>query len=109
MSSTIKDTCSLQVVKYSDHQNHFGNGWGLYVDIENLKPNLPKNHELIRKKYNIPNLSENLNERFDKFYYDAILHEEIDNETTNISNFILKIGSNAIIIMLITYTIIKIL
>ena len=95
MSLTIKDTC---FVEYCD-QNHFGNGWGLYVDIENVKPNLPKNHEFNSKKYNIPNFSEKLNERY---YYDSILNEEIANEYETQINFIVKVGSNAIIIILIT-------
>ena len=101
MSLTIKDSCA---VKYND-QHIFGNDWGFYVDIENVKPNLPKNNELIRKKYNIPDF----NERYDKIYYENILHEEIANEDETQINFIVKIGSNAIIIILITYTILKIL
>jgi len=101
MSLTIKDSCA---VKYTD-QHIFGNDWGFYVDIENVKPNLPKNHELIRKKYTTPVL----NEKYDKNYYDTILLEEIANEDKTQINFIVKIGSNAIIIMLITYTILKIL
>ena len=105
MSLGIKDTCSLQVVKYID-QNHFGNDWGFYVDIENVKPNLPANHEILRKKYNIPDFTANFNERV---YYNTILYEEIANEDKNQINFIVNIGSNAIIIMLITYTILKIL
>ena len=32
--------------------NHFGNDWGLYVDIENLNPILPNNDDMF-KKYNI--------------------------------------------------------
>jgi hypothetical protein len=32
--------------------NHFGNDWGLYVDIENLNPILPNNNDMF-KKYNI--------------------------------------------------------
>ena len=32
--------------------NHFGNDWGLYVDIENLNPILPNNDNMF-KKYNI--------------------------------------------------------
>jgi hypothetical protein len=101
MSLTIKDSCA---VKYTD-QNIFGNDWGFYVDIENVKPNLPKNNELIRKKYTTPVL----NEKYDKNYYDTILLEEIANEDETQINFIVKIGTNAIIIMLITYTILKIL
>ena len=31
--------------------NHFGNDWGLYVDIENLNPILPNNDDMF-KKYN---------------------------------------------------------
>jgi len=100
MSLTIKDSCA---VKYND-QHIFGNDWGFYVDIENVKPNLAKNHELIRKK-----CTPDLNEKYDKIYYDTILLEEIANEDETQINFIVKIGSNAIIIMLITYTILKIL
>ena len=33
--------------------NYFGNDWGLFVDIEKIKPNFPNNHEIIRKKYNV--------------------------------------------------------
>jgi hypothetical protein len=32
--------------------NHFGNDWGLYVDIEKLNPILPNNDDMF-KKYNI--------------------------------------------------------
>lgn len=38
----------------SDYEtSHFGNGWGLYVDIEKLKYNFPANHEILRKKYDL--------------------------------------------------------
>lgn len=38
-------------LKTNNETNYFGNGWGLYVDIEKLKYNFPANHEILLKKY----------------------------------------------------------
>ena len=34
--------------------NHFGNDWGLYVDIENLNPILPNNDNMFKKYNKLP-------------------------------------------------------
>ena len=83
----IKNNCSLQ--------NDFGNGWGLYVDIENLKT-LPKSYEISRKKFTIT-----INKNYSEIENELDFVDD-NNEISN--NFIV----NIIIIVIITYTILTI-
>ena len=78
----IKNNCSLQ--------NDFGNGWGLYVDIENLKT-LPKSYEIIRKKINT------------QTFWDETNNEIVDED--NYYKYIFTTSSTIVILLTITYII----
>jgi hypothetical protein len=79
----IKNNCSLQ--------NDFGNGWGLYVDIENLKT-LPKSYEIIRTKINTQPFCDETN-------------NEIVDEDNYYKKYIFTTSSSIIILLTITYII----
>ena len=90
--------------------NHFGNDWGLYVDIEKLNPILPNNDNMF-KKYNI--LPEKFSYyNFITYNYNMDSNESIDSITKDINlnnntlvNKIITNISSTIITGAITYLI----
>ena len=84
--------------------NHFGNNWGLFVDIENQKINLPNNHEILRERYNIQFYN----------YCDESIDETIDDideklENKSCINLVIKATTTTSIILIITFIVIFIL
>jgi len=95
---------NIYAVKHTTDQNDFGNGWGFYVDIENVKNTLPKYYGINRKKCMIT-INKNYNEFENELDYYITLNKDIadeNNETGN--NFMV----NIIIIVIITYAILNI-
>ena len=100
----IKNSYTLNIVKHTTDQNDFGNGWGFYVDIENVKNTLPKHYGINRKKYMIT-INKKYNEIENELDYYITLNKDLadeNNETYN--NFMV----NIIIIVIITYAILNI-
>jgi hypothetical protein len=103
----IKNSYTLNIVKRTTDQNEFGNGWGFYVDIENVKNTLPKYYGINRKKYKIT-INKNYNEFENELDYYISLNKDIadeNNENNEISNNFMV---NIIIIVIITYAILNI-
>jgi hypothetical protein len=95
----IKNSCSLQ--------NDFGNGWGLYIDIEKIKTNFPFNHEILRKKYNNDSF-----ERCNNYLIKNTIHKPTENKNTcliKIINFIISFVPTFVMICILTYVIIFVL
>jgi hypothetical protein len=95
---------------YDMNTNHFGNDWGLFVDIEKEKINLPNNHEVLREKYSI------------QFYnYDVTcddiedlkeIYIDFDDFKTNPNHCIpllIKASTTTTILLILTYIILVIL
>jgi hypothetical protein len=127
----IKKSHTLHNIKQNveNSQTDFGNGWGLYIDIENFKSTLPKNYDIIRKKLNTQTFyDETIDEVVDEYeYYINLKDIKIDinatkttipsvklcnindkerkNKDKNIT-FILNLSANIIIVIIITYIII---
>ena len=93
----------LKIKNYN--MNHFGNDWGLFVDIENQKINFPNNHEILSEKYNIQFCN----------YYNEIekidIHENNENNENNKKyiNQIIKVTTTTSIIFMITFIVIFVL
>jgi hypothetical protein len=129
----IKKSQTLHNIKqiFENSQTDFGNGWGFYIDIENFKSTLPKNYDIIRKKLNTQTFyDETIDEIVDEYEYYINLNDiKIDINTTKTTTsvklynndknknkerknkdknitFILKLSSNIIIVLIITYVII---
>lgn len=88
-------------------QNDFGNGWGLYIDIEKIKTNFPSNHEILRKKYN-----NNSFEGCNNYLIKNTIDKPTENKNTcliKILNFIIKFVATFVMISILTYVIIFVL
>ena len=96
---------------YSEN-NYFGNDWGLFVDIEKIKSNLPNNHEIIRKKYNINFYNKDCYDEYELFCESTKIDIDITLENNNKSflikllNIIMKIMPKIIVILIFNYVII---
>jgi hypothetical protein len=100
-------------LKINNEHNHFGNGWGLYVDIEKIKYNFPANHEILRKKYDLQHNNCYLEICNDYCCVTKIdINMPIENKfpkTNRILNFILRIFPTLVMVSLLTYVIIFVL
>ena len=108
-------------LKINNEHNHFGNGWGLYVDIEKIKTNFPPNHEIIRKKYSLSYnnyCNENCNENYNDYCCVTIINIDtpIENKISMtkqiknyISRFLIRIFPTLVMVSLLTYVIIFVL
>jgi hypothetical protein len=95
----------------SNEYNNFGNGWGLYVDIEKIKYNFPPNHEILRKKYDLHynnnNCFENCNDCCCVTTIDIDMPVENNvSIQTRLLQFITRIIPTAIMVFIISYVII---
>lgn len=88
---------------------NFGNGWGIYVDIEN-SDNLYNNYELMRKKYIVYEdddeyeyYERQYQEKKHKKYIDEI---EIEKSEKTLSNLLFRIGSTTLVTIALSYCVI---
>ena len=66
---------NINAVNYDT--NHFGNDWGLFVDLENLgNSNKLDNYELMKKKYNINIITDSKKPVIIHNFYDTIYENE---------------------------------
>jgi len=94
-----------QTIKnYDMNMNHFGNDWGLFVDIEKEKINLPNNHELLRERYSIQiyNYGEIFDDKED-------LNDFKTDQNHCIIPLIIKASTTTTIILILTYIILVVL
>ena len=102
-----------QTVKNYNMHNHFGNGWGLFVDIEKQKINLPDNDKVLRQRYNIQIY--NCDENFDETELSKEIYIDIEDFKTNQNNknqcmhLIIKASTTTTIVLILTYIILVVL
>lgn len=104
-------TNQLTIKNYD--MNHFGNGWGLFVDIEKQKINLPNNQEVLRQRYNIQiyTYHESYDESFDdienSLEFDTDIHDS--KKKNQCVPLIIKASTTTTIILILTYIILVVL
>jgi hypothetical protein len=86
---------------------HFGNDWGLFVDIEKQKINFPNNHEVLRQKYNIQvyNYGESCDDIESSFEFDR----DIEDSKDLCIPLIIKASTTTTIVLVLTYIILVVL
>jgi len=98
---------------YDMNMNHFGNDWGLFVDIEKEKINLPNNHEVLREKYNIQiyNYDESCNyiDDLKEIYIEFEDFKTDQNHKNQCMALIIKASTTTTIVLILTYVILVVL
>jgi hypothetical protein len=99
------------IKKYDMNMNHFGNDWGLFVDIETQKINLPNNHEVLRQEYNIQiyNYGEICDDTKNSFEFVDIDLDEFKTNQNQCMPLIIKASTTTTIILILTYIILVVL
>jgi len=100
-----------QTIKnYDMNMNHFGNDWGLFVDIEKQKINLPNNHEVLRQRYSIQiyNYDESCDDIEDSFEFN-IDFEDLKTNQNQCMPLIIKASTTTTIVLILTYVILVVL
>ena len=100
-----------QTIKnYDMNMNHFGNDWGLFVDIEKEKINLPNNHELLQERHSIQiyNYGEIFDDKEDlkEIYIDL---NDFKTDQNHCIPLIIKASTTTTIILILTYIILVVL
>ena len=89
MSTSKSKHNKLNMTSYEE--NKVENSWGFYVDIEKIKSNIPENHEIIRKKYNVKLCDDKFCEHCNDEEYNQTIKIQIDIYDENSKSSINKI------------------
>lgn len=92
------------------NMNHFGNDWGLFVDIEKQKINLPNNHEVLRERYSIQiyNYGEICHDIENSFEPDMDF-DDLKTDQNQCMPLVIKASTTTTIVLILTYVILVVL
>ena len=106
---------------YSFNKNYLGNGWGFYIDLENLNPgeiNTDVKH--FENEFNNDFYNEYYEDMYDEYeYYTKDLNNDknetkdetniITKDKKNITNLIIRVSSTTFVTVALTYIILFVL